>query len=72
MILNLPDELIIKITNNLDYYDLKEFLQVNKHLNDLLKEFFNKKYRRHQGINNRLRKHHNIKQPGFDVQRKNM
>ena len=44
MILNLPDELIIKITNNLDYYDLKEFLQVNKHLNDLLKEFFNKKF----------------------------
>ena len=44
MILNLPDEIIMNIANNLDYYDLKEFLQVNKHLNGLLKEFFNDKF----------------------------
>jgi len=44
MILNLPDEIIMNIANNIDYYDLKEFLQVNKHLNDLLKEFFNEKF----------------------------
>ena len=44
MILNLPDEIIMNIVNNLDYYDLKEFLQVNKHLNGLMKEFFNDKF----------------------------
>ena len=44
MILNLPDEIIMNIAYNLDYYDLKEFLQVNKHLNGLLKEFFNNKF----------------------------
>jgi len=44
MILNLPDEIIMNIANNLDYYDLKEFLQLNKHLNGLLKEFFNDKF----------------------------
>lgn len=44
MILNLPDEIIMNIAYNLDYYDLKEFLQVNKHLNGLLKEFFNDKF----------------------------
>ena len=44
MILNLPDEIIMNIAYNLDYYDLKEFLQVNKHLNELLKEFFNDKF----------------------------
>lgn len=44
MILNLPDEIIMNIAKNLDYYDLKEFLQVNKHLNGLLKEFFNDKF----------------------------
>lgn len=43
MIHNLPDEIIMNIAYNLDYYDLKEFLKVNKHLNDLLKEFFNDK-----------------------------
>ena len=44
MILNLPDEIIMNIAYNLDYYDLKEFLQVNKLLNELLKEFLNDKF----------------------------
>ena len=34
------------------------------------RRYFNKRRYTPQGVNNRLRKFHKIKQPGYDVQRK--